>query len=456
MRRFLRIGIATSILALAPPLAAHAQADIPVIHGPLSITRAIALGERNNPSIAGADADAIAGHARSDSASAALRPRVSANGFVTGGSEGAIYSSAPGVPPSTDYLSPSGGAGDGNLTVMFPVSTGGKLDLDLLGSRASAAAGDETAAATRRLVSRDIALAYDNVLLRNALVDAARSRVDAENEQVRVTQKEVDSGRVAPVDLLREQAEQADADQALTAARNDSALATVDLEIAMGVSLSSDFTVVDSLDSLYAAGLSVPDATDPAGRQAWSNRPEYRAAADAVHAASDAVGSARQAYAPQVYGVVMGDIDAADRESGAGGYTIGLAASLPIVDGGARRADIAAASARLARARADAVSVRQSIERDVAAAWLELRSAESRRSSAMVGLSAAQQAYDLATLRYNAGKSIDAERLDALSALTRARADVADATAAVLDARAKLAWAAGPGGDALNNDKNGR
>jgi outer membrane protein TolC len=46
-------------------------------------------------------------------------------------------------------------------------------------------------------------------------------------------------------------------------------------------------------------------------------------------------------------------------------------------------------------------------------------------------------------LRYNAGKSVDVERLDALSALTRARGSLAQGKADIVIARAKLLLATG-------------
>ncbi len=62
---------------------------------------------------------------------------------------------------------------------------------------------------------------------------------------------------------------------------------------------------------------------------------------------------------------------------------------------------------------------------------------------ASAGVTAAQESYDLATLRYNAGKSVTAERLDALAALTRSQGTLAQAKAALVIARAQLQAAMG-------------
>ena len=57
------------------------------------------------------------------------------------------------------------------------------------------------------------------------------------------------------------------------------------------------------------------------------------------------------------------------------GYSVGVAASLPLIDGGQRRADVDAAKARLARAEAGRQAVQQQMNQDVTVAWLNLQTA---------------------------------------------------------------------------------
>ena len=71
------------------------------------------------------------------------------------------------------------------------------------------------------------------------------------------------------------------------------------------------------------------------------------------------------------------------------------------------------------------------------------QTATAQGEAAAEGVTAAQEGYDLADLRYNAGKSTTAERLDALSALARAQGKLDQAKAAVVTARAKLIAASG-------------
>jgi len=67
----------------------------------------------------------------------------------------------------------------------------------------------------------------------------------------------------------------------------------------------------------------------------------------------------------------MADVTA-DRDGNRAGYTVGLTASLPLYDAGERRAGVDGAKARVQRAEADAQSVRQDVESQVAKAWLNM------------------------------------------------------------------------------------
>lgn len=67
-----------------------------------------------------------------------------------------------------------------------------------------------------------------------------------------------------------------------------------------------------------------------------------------------------------------------------------------------------------------------------------LAAAAAKVQAASVGVMVAQESYQLAALRYSAGKSITAERLDALSAQTRAQGTLAQAKAQLVIAHTML------------------
>ena len=437
---------AAGILFLSGPinlLAAPKPAALPVLSRALTLNEAVAVALANSLMLKETQADADAASARARSARAQASPILSTTTYGTIGDSSNIFTTSPGVAPQNLFAVPPHGFADQNLMLMIPLYTGGRIAGRIQSGKSQAAAAGASLDAARLSLVETVTEAYATALLRQSLVDAAQSRLAAEDEQVRVTQEKVNTGRSAPVDLLREQAEQADARQALLRVQNDAALALVSLKVVLGVSQDSLITFSDTLDGLVHQPITMPTDLQEAQRLALARRPELIASAQTVEAAKAAVKDAQGAYAPQVYGVAMGDAMALSQGTSRAGYSIGITASLPLVDGGQRRADVDAAKARLARAEAEEQVVQQQIIQDVTVAWLTLQTAIESNKAAIAGVTAAREAYSLADLRYNAGKSVAAERLDALAALTRAQGSLAQAMSDLVVARRILRQAVG-------------
>ena len=440
-RRLGKVVAPCLCLLLTGTLLRPSSADVPTLtvsSGRLSLQDAVAVALANNLTLKEARADADAALAGARSVKAQASASLSTTTYATTGDSSNIFTTSPGVGPQNLFNVPPRGFADQNLMLMVPLSTGGRIAGRTKTAQSQAAAASSSLDAARLSVAESVAEAYVTALLRQSLVDAAQSRLTAEDEQVRVTQEKVNTGRSAPVDLLREQAEQADAQEALLRAQNDAALGLVNLKVVLGVSQDSPITLSDTLDGLAGQPIALPVSLQEAQRLALARRPELAAAAQIAEAAKAAVRDAQGAYQPQVYGVAMGDAMALTQGRSRAGYSVGITASLPLVDGGQRRADVDAAKARMARAEAEAQVVQQTVTQEVTAAWLNLQVATVANRATGAGLIAAREAYRLADLRYNAGKSVAAERLDALAALTRARGSQAQVTSDLVIARAKL------------------
>lgn len=441
--RFLRRGAALLSLTL---LAAGAYAGVPAPDAPAAVRRlslrdALALAQVSNVSLRQRQADADTASASARSAQAQQKPSISTTTYGTIGDSSNILTSSPGVAPQNIFAVPSRGFADQNLMVMVPLFTGGSLAGRTASARNQAAAAQAGVAGVRLTVSAEVTSAYANAALGNALVAVAQAQKSAEDEQVHVTAEKVQTGRLAPVDLLREQAAQAEARQGVLAAVNTQAQALVTLRSLLNLPQLSALALTDTLDTLIASPSPLP-ATFAAALADARRRPELIAAEAQVQAAQSGVRSAEGAYAPQVYGVAMGDASLGQGLSRAG-YTLGLTASLPLYDGGQRRADVDAARARAERARADAQQTELQVEQETASAWLTRQTASAQVQATAAGVTAARLGYALANLRYNAGKSTTAERLDALATLVRAQGAFAEAQAEVVTSRARLRAAVG-------------
>jgi outer membrane protein TolC len=434
-----------ALLGLMLLAAGACTAGVPNPDAPrsLSLRDALALAQVNNVSIRQRRADADAADASARSAQAQQKPSVSTTTYGTLGDSSNILTSSPGVAPQNIFAAPSRVFADQNLMVMVPLFTGGNLAGRTASARSQAAAAQAGVAGVRLTVSAEVTSAYANAALGNALVAVAQAQQSAEDEQVRVTEEKVQTGRLAPVDLLREQAAQAEARQGVLAAVNAQAQALVTLRFLLALPQSSALALTDTLDTLADAPSNLP-LTLAAALADAKRRPELMAANAQVQAAQSDVRSAEGAYAPQVYGVAMGDASLG-RDLQRAGYTLGLTASLPLYDGGQRRSDVDAAKARAKRAEADAQQAGLQVEQETASAWLTWQTATAQVEAATAGVTAAQEGYTLAALRYNAGKSTTAERLDALAAWVRAQGAFAEAQADVVTARAQLQAVIGRG-----------
>ncbi len=434
--------LAVGFVLLAAGVYAEPSLSLPTVTRTLSLRDAVALAMTSSLTLKQVQADAASASSAARSAEAQGKPSVSATLYAATGDSSNILNTSPGVAPQNFFSVPPRGFADQNLMVMIPLFTGGMLAGRIASAQSLGQAAQSGIAGTRLSVASEVTRAYANAVLGNTLVAVTQSEQSAEDEQVRVTTEKVQAGRLAPVDLLREQAAQAEARQGVLAAVNAQAQALVTLRAVLGVSQSSQITLSDDLDGLTAAAPGLPVTLQEALREADARRPEIAAAAAQVQSAQAQVRNAEGAYAPQVYGVAMGDASVGQSLSRAG-YTLALTASLPLYDGGQRRADVNSAKARAERAQTDALTVQQRVEQETASAWLTLQTATAQVQAAGVGAAAARLGYDLANLRYNAGKSTTAERLDALTALVRAQGSVAQAKADVVAARAQLQAALG-------------
>jgi outer membrane protein TolC len=156
-------------------------------------------------------------------------------------------------------------------------------------------------------------------------------------------------------------------------------------------------------------------------------RPELRAARLRVDEAAAGVSVARSASLPQVGIAAMGDLMTGDHSPTFGGTSFGLTASLPLFDAGLRRADRRTAEADRRHREADYEKTALDMAQQVTAALLSLGAAEQNVATAQAGARAAEAEYGAALQRYQAGRGILVEALDALAARTHAQTDVIQA-----------------------------
>ena len=394
----------------------------PDIKGPLSIGQAVQTGQRENLMARAAQSDVEAAAAETRGARSQTRPQVSANTYLSFGDiNNILYTAGNVMPPN--YLSvPAQGFADQNLTLMVPLYTSGRLENSVQAALQRERAATFDAGGIQADVTLRIKEAYYRGMLAAETVRTAQARAEASAELVKTTQALFTAGKGLESATRRVEAEQADAHRALTTARNNHVKALLDLKAAMGVRLDSDITLSDALTFRPLTGDLAAQITAAA-----KTRPELQAARARTMAATAQVRTARGSQGPQVAGMAMVDGFTSHPQGTREGYTVGIVLSLPLLDGGQRRAETAQARARQERADAEAHDLELRVAVEVQQAWLDAQAAAENYRTAQAALLAVQSAYDVTALRVQNQKALLVEQLDALAALTQARGNVAQA-----------------------------
>ncbi|MDO8684975.1 MAG: TolC family protein [Armatimonadota bacterium] len=416
------LAITYVLIGLFASNQALAQNDILVLKQTLSIQDAVTIALANNPSVAIKTADAEAAKSRIGMAKSMTKPRLSTTTFGTTGTMSNIIPGPASVDPQGMVIVPDKGQIDQNLMAMYPLYTGGRLSGQVRGARGQyqAAASDSTTA--KLDVALEAKTAYRRVLLAGRFVEAYKKRTDESKERVRIAEAAFTEGRIAKYDLLRNQTELAEAEQQLVNAQRDADIALVDLKSAMGVSQSSEITLSDQL-AFQPAQIALADLESRSLQQ----RPEVAAVKARLKAAEAGVGVAKSSYKPQIYAIGMQDFVTSSGNGFDNGFTVGIAASLPIIDGGQRKSTVNEAKAMLRRMQAEEREVVLMVSRNVATAWAELQAASKNVGLAQAAVDQAEEDYRVIKLRYEAGKATNVEVLDALASMTRAETNYAQA-----------------------------
>ena len=424
------VALAVSTVAAAQPL--------PRVDGPLTMEEAVDLARQKSLRVKASDADARAADSMRREALAPFWPQLSANGYINDQRQAPnVYTSA-GTTMARNYQVFNADQNrDGNLTAMYPLFSGGR---DYYGYKAAAARAD-AARQARRGTEVDVAMQARLDYI-SALREAENARVTGElmrdvEERLRLSRQMFDSGRIPRYYLLRDEAELANVAQMDATARSRVDLALVSLKTTMGVDLSSAITLADRLE-LTPAILSVEEGV----RQASESHPDLKAAARQREAAQADVRAAYGNYFPQVSVGYMYDwawmknraweSQAERMRSGADtseGYSVGVVVTLPLFDGFLRENALRTAKAKLERATQAEGLARQQIAKEVNQAVLMLAAAEKAVQASRTGLEQAEEEFRIMKQRFESGRGIQLEILDAQVSVTRARFNTVSALA---------------------------
>jgi outer membrane protein TolC len=438
MRVIERALTALVTVALLLVAAGAGAQPLPRVDGPLTLEQAVELALQKNLRVKAAGADARVMDSMRREAVAPFWPQLSANGYFADQRMAPnVYTSAGNTMARNYQVFNSDQTRDGNFTAMYPLFSGGRDWYSYKAATRRAEAGREMLRGAEVDAAMQARLDYIGVLRETENLRVTADLLRDIDERLRVTRAAFDAGRVPRYYVLRDEAERANVVQMQAMAHSRAEQALVALKTTLGVDLASSITLADRL-----AFTPVAVSIDEGVREASERQPEIKAAVKQREAAEAEVRAAYGNYFPQVSLSYMYDwawmknrawesqADAMRmRGDNTEGYSVGLVVTLPLFDGLMRENALNTAKAKQERAAQAEGLVRQQIAREVNQAALMLAAAEKGIEASRKGLEQAEEEFRVVKERFESGRGIQLEILDAQVVLTRARFNAVNALA---------------------------
>jgi outer membrane protein TolC len=251
----------------------------------------------------------------------------------------------------------------------------------------------------------------------------ANSRIAAEEAQVKNAQAlynqavdQVQSGTGTKIDVTRSGVQLHTEQYTLSIARNNFAIAKMNLSRAIGLPLGQAFDLADQLP--YAE--MNPQAVEDALNTAFKSRSDFRAALSSVKAAQQQLSAARGERYPVL--AANGDYSVQGPNFGHlhGAFTFQAGVNVPIFTSGRIKGDITEAEAVLHQRKAEAENLRGQIDYDVRTGFLNLQAAQQQVTVAKENVDLANENLSRSQERFAAGVTDSVEVVQAQQALASA------------------------------------
>ena len=393
-----------------------------------------------SPDIAAAAARLDAANAKVGDARASLFPSLTANGQI--GTEKLSYNN--GIPPE---FVPKGynSIANGVLNFSYELDFWGKNRAVVAAATSDARASEADAAQARLILSTSVASAYADLARLFAERDVAVRAAQSRGESLQLVSQRVNSGLDTHGDLEQAKAGPSAARADVAAIDEDIALTRDQLAALLGEGPDRGLMISrPKAASLAPFGLPPTLSVNLLGR-----RPDLTAARWRAEAAAKRIGEAKARFYPDVnlsayigrQSLGLGEFFA----SGSGIGELAPALSLPIFDAGRLRANLAGKRADYDEAVATYNKTLIQALQEVADAAASERALASRLSETRAALTADEEAYRIARLRYDGGLSNYQSVLLSEDTVLQSRRTVADLEARAFSLDVQLVRALGGG-----------
>jgi len=307
--------------------------------------------------------------------------------------------------------------------------TAGQSILDVSAIRRFQASRLASAAARRQehaagdAVTADVTRAYLTAVRAQDQLEAASADVDLAEALTRLAQNRKDAGAGTAIEVTRARVQAANERQKLLLRRHELNAAQLRLLRAIGLDLSTGVRLTTRLEETAVE----PTPYEQALADALAHRDDYLAARERVASAQRLHSADRWERLPTVrafadYGSIGSSVTNAQPTRG-----YGIAADIPLFDGGRRKAQRGESASRLRQEEIELRDLRAQIEMEIRLAADGMEIAAAQMQVAESGALLAENELEQARRRYEAGVGGSIEVTDAQTRLTRSRQNRLDA-----------------------------
>ena len=330
---------------------------------------------------------------------------------------------------------------DLRFVFQYPLYTGGRIEAQVAMAEANLKGAEAALQRQIQQVLFDVRQAYFRVLLAQAGLQVAERGIQQATESLRVARVRVSAGASPRFDEIQADVVLANARQVEVRSRNSVSLAVQGLNALLGLPLDTPLVLTDRFVSE-----TVQTPLDRLIQAALTNRPELGELQAREAAAQAAIHLAESGARPTVGATTTGSYGNTGGFFSTGAsanWSVTLAATLNVFDGGLTRERVREARLRLEQLKAVEAQTRQGIELDVRQAFLNLQAAREELAGADALVAQANEALRIALVRFQSGVGTNLEVISAQATSSQAEAERAQALFNYSVARAALERAVG-------------
>ncbi len=430
----MKVKIAALVMGLLLVSALAVQAQQAAQETTFSLEKCLAYALAHSPQVTAAENEVKAARAGLGQALAASKPKITASASHT----------QMGPVTTFDFMGYSVEVGTDKATrygadLSYLLYSSGKIENTQRALSEQVKAAELGLELTRRKLAYDVARAYLQLLSAKRYLKVAQQNVELARQHLDVANKRYETGVAPKFFRTRASVAVSRAEQQLTTAQNGVALAEAALKTLMHYPLQKPLTSEDLKVELPE----IPELSKLLS-EAYKQRLELQQLDLACKSAAYQV---KAAAAGDKFSLVAASSYYREHVGGFGTSDYKWNASLmltrPLYDGGKTREETRQAKAALAKLEDQRALVKDQVALQVKQAASTLENALARYKLAQANVKQAEEAFQIAQLRYEAGVGLEVEFNDARTALTAAREDLAAAAYGVQLAQVNLEEALG-------------